>query len=57
MATISIDRVLWRAHLAGSRDSDNHGKRRRSIAARIKDWAETYAAYKIEKENWQRFDV
>ena len=57
MATISIDRVLRSAHLAGSRDSDNHGKRRRSIAARIKDWAETYAAYKIEKENWQRFDV
>ena len=57
MATITIDRVLRTAHLTGSRENEEHGKRRTSIAARIKDWAETYAAYKIEKENWQRFDV
>ena len=57
MATISIDRVLRTAYLTGNRDANEGGKPRTSIAARIKNWAETHAAYKIEKENRQRFDV
>ena len=55
MATISIDRVLRTAYLTGNRDANEGGKPRTSIAARIKDWAETHAAYKIERENRQHF--